>query len=1206
MTCARCQKNNPLGARFCGACGTRLDEPCPACGLANPPENRFCHACGLSLATGEVRTRDVSPRSYTPQHLAEKILSTRAALEGEHKQVTVLFADIEDFTGLAGRLDPEDVHLLMDEVFSVLLECVHRYEGTVNQFLGDGIMALFGAPVALEDHAVRAVGAALDIHDTITARADDFRTRFGHSPALRIGLNSGRVVVGKIGDDLRMDYTAQGDTVNLAARLQQLAEVGTVTMGPATQRLVADSVECVSLGAFAVKGRATLIEVFRPIQMLERGALLSISPTSGLSPFVGREEELAVLLEMFNAVRGGDFQTAIVTGEAGGGKSRLLHEFRRRIDHPGLRWFVGHCVPYGRSTPYRPIVKMLRAACGFRENDSPEAAARALGTLLTPLGERRQQVEAVLRYVLGLQSADTELAPLSAVDRRTAITRALDAVIEVLGAAGPLVLVLEDCQWLDPVSAEYLALISQRLPPGPILFVLTFRPDEATGLVGRAVGEHVLLRPLSPPQAQTLTTSLAGGQLSPELVTLVVDRAGGNPLFIEEVTRSLVESGAESIPPTVEALLKARIDRLAPNLKAALCTAAVIGQEFSKALLERVLDDPSDLGATMQELVSLGLITESERTTDVFRFRQPLLQEVAYEGWLTHRRNALHKLIGETIERIYPHRLFEYLEKLARHFTRSEQWDRAVHYDRASGRKATTLCANREAIRRFERASEMLQRLPESLERAGQAIDIRLDLCSPNLQLGRLDEVLRLCREAEPLAKALGDQPRLAHVYSHLSNYHYLKGEPDTATEYGQLCLTMSGGASNPSVPHAPRQYLGTSYHVLGRFQEATAILKEHIEAIEHGEEFKRFGPDNLSYVSSCGWLAFTLSELGDFPRAHEMAARGHQVAIMARHAYVQAIATTFAGLVWHSQGDIGRAFPILRQSLNICLDHQLVVWRPIAGALLGHASVLLGQVSDGLDLLTEAAAVTEQLQVRAYQALWAGRLAEALLVAGQIPKAHETARRALELAVQHKEAGNHARALVVLGTICLRLGPATFDQARDYLQQGLIEAEQLHMRPLLARCYDILGRLARERGDSVAASPFHERSITIQRELGLNAWWAALLIPPLSVEKRPADLRRYPRTVVAWPVTVKTDQRSFHLLTANVSQLGAKVPFGEPLEVGTPAQLHFQPPDGRPLDVQARVSRADSDGLVFAFASALGEGALLSSEPPSSGAVVG
>jgi class 3 adenylate cyclase/tetratricopeptide (TPR) repeat protein len=1201
VTCPACRQATPPGAAVCGVCGARLESLCPSCGLSNPWGSRFCNACGTALTAKSATDRFTSPRSYTPKHLAERILSSRAALQGERKQVTVLFADLQGFSELAERLDLEDLHLLMDEVFAVLLDAVHRYDGTINQFLGDGIMALFGAPVALEDHALRAVQAALEIQQTFAARAADFRTRFGAAPALRIGLNSGRVVVGKIGDDLRMDYTAQGDTVNLAARLQQLAEAGTVAASPATHWLVADSVECRSLGMHSVKGKAAPVEVFRPVRALEQDERSGASSRRGLSPFIGREEELGRLGELFADASLGHPQSAIVTGEAGAGKSRLLLELHRRIDRPGLRWFAGHCVPYGRSTPYRSILKSLRAACGLHDNDPPEEALRTLDELLAPLGEQRQRVGPLLRHLLGLQPPETELSLVLAPDRGAAITRALDAVIEVLAAGGPLVLVLEDCQWLDPVSAEYLTLISQRLASGRILFILTYRPGDWGQPLPRPPGEQILLCPLTAAESHALVTGIGGDRLAPDLVTLAVNRAGGNPLFLEEVTRTLVESGTESIPPTVEALLRARIDRLSPGLKVTVETASVIGQEFSRALLGQVLGEPVDVTAALRELVNQGLVAESDGTADLFRFRQPLLQEVAYEGWLLHRRRALHRRIGETIERLYSQRLFEHVEKLARHFTRAEEWERAAHYHRAAGRKAASLCANREAIQRFERALDLLGRLPGNVSRTKGEIDVRLDLCSPKLQLGRLDEVLRLCQDAESLAKEVGDQGRLAHAYSHLGNYHYMNGEPDTATEFARLCLTVSSGVEVAAMPHSPLQYLGTCYHVLGRYQEAVTILTQQIEAIEREDEFRRFGPTNLSYVSSCGWLAFTLADLGEFARAHSAAAKGTGAAAMAGHAYVQAIASTFAGLVWHTQGELDRALPVLRQSLDTCLEHQLVVWRPIAAALLGHTYVLQGQVSQGLDLLGEAATLRERLQVRAYSALWTARLAEALLVAGELPAAVETARRAVQLAVQYKEPGNHARALIVLGTALFRVGAATFTDARDSLQQGLLETQRLGMRPLLARCYDVLGRLASEQGDTAAAWQLRQTSASIERELNLKPWWEPLTNPSPSGAGKTggSELRRHPRTAVSWPVTVDTPQRRLHLQTTNMSAVGAKVRPTQPLEIGTPAQLHFQRPDGRSLDVQARVSRADADGLVFAFISDLGDGVLLSAEPP-------
>jgi class 3 adenylate cyclase/tetratricopeptide (TPR) repeat protein len=1157
---------------------------CSECRQDNPDDSRFCRACGRAL----VEVRDHAPRAYTPRHLAERILNSRASLEGERKHVTVLFADVEDFTRLSGSMDPEDVHFLMEEIFAILLETVHRYEGTINQFLGDGVMALFGAPVALEDHALRAVRAALEIQDQMAAHGADLRARFGTAPALRIGLNSGQVVVGRIGDDLRMDYTAQGDIVNLAARLQQIAGAGFVAMGETTRRLVAGSVQCVPLGPHQVKGRLHPVAVFRPVRALDGGEVDLVFRNSGLSPFVGRDKELSVLLESFHAASPGGPRVVKVVGEAGIGKSRLLTELRRRLEGPDLNWFTGHCVPYGRSTPYRPVLKTIRLACGLHDGTSAEAAAEALDVLVAPLGERRSEVAPIVQWLLGHQQSADDGPARSPVDRPLAITRAIDAIVELLAARGPLVLAWEDCDWLDSASAEYLAGLTERLPSGkPILIILTYRSPESSG-AARPNGQELVLLPLTADQSAMLVTHLASDRLGPELVTLAVDRAGGNPLFLEELTRTLLESGEPGVPPTVDALLRARIDRLASPLKSVLEIAAVIGQEFSSVLLGQVVAEKVDLTAALAELVRCGVLSESDTSAGVFRFRQPLLQEVAYEGWLHHRRRDVHRAIGTAIEHLYAHRLFEHIEKLARHFTRSEDWSRAVYYQRAAGRKALVLCANREAIRRFTRALQILDRMSDSVGKLVESVDLRLDLCSPHLQLGQLDEVARLCTEAEPIVEKLDDRRRLADVYSHLSNYHYLKGEPDTAIEFGRRCLETGAGKDPAPLAHAPRQYLGMCHHVLGRYRQASTILTEHIEALETGQDVRRFGPVNLSYVSSCGWLAFTLAELGEFPDAHESAAQALRAATMAGSAYAETIASAFSGLVMQAQGDLDRAIPLLDQSFKSSVEHQLVVWRPIAGTLLGHALAMQGRGPLGLELLNEAAALAESVGVLVYRALWTARLAEAWMLAGDVSKALETARHAVELAERHKERGSHAHALAVLGTLYARPSTGSLPQAREHLGRGLLEAEELGMRPLMCRCYDVLGDVAHRQDDAATARQLKESSRTMQRELGLVAWWRRLLDPtPAAASGNKSELRRHPRVRVSWPVLVDTGPQRLRLQTMDVSALAAKVLSDHAFEVGTSAMLRFERPGCDPVEMQGRVARTDTDGFVFAFDSA-------------------
>jgi class 3 adenylate cyclase/tetratricopeptide (TPR) repeat protein len=1081
MVCPSCRCENPDHARYCASCSAPLREP------IDPVERaRFCVHCGqpLPLAASSVRA---APGTYTPKHLADKILTSRSALEGERKQVTVLFADVENFTRLGERLDPEDLHGLMDRVFAVLLDAVHRYEGTVNQFTGDGVMALFGAPVAVEDHALRAVEAALEIQSTMAARADEFRAAFGSAPQLRIGLNTGRVVVGKIGDDLRMDYTAQGDTVNLAARLQMLAEAGTVAMSATTQRLVGTSVEGMSLGAHRVKGKEQPVEVFRPLRLRRRATVRDAS-ADRIVPFVGREMELARLIEFLAEARSGRPRSVVVIGDAGVGKSRLLREARRRTEREA-RWVAGHGVPYGRATPYRPMVEIIRAIFDVTDDDGEHVARGKVETQLAALGDDAVLLGPALRWLLALGTPDPALAVLSPTDRKATITRALDGLLRRLATSTPHVVVVEACQWLDPATDEYLASATRRLDTASLAFVFTRRPDE-TGRASSPLGsERIVLRPVAPPEARALVSSLAP-DLSRDLVELVADRTGGNPLFLEEVTRSVLETGTARIPPTVEDVLMARIDRLPPRAKAVLQTTAVIGRQFSRPLLVRVVGDDGTVDAAIDTLVGVGLIQRTPSSPDVFTCEQPLVHEVTYEGLLHQHRKLLHRKVGEGIEDVFAQRLGEHVEELARHFTQADDWARALHYDREAGAKAAALGANTHAARWFERALDVLGHLPVTAEVTRQTIEIQLELCRSLVQLGRLDEVLKLARQAEALAQRLGDDQRLGEVYAYIANYHYMKGEPDAAIRYGCLCLEIGDRSETSRTRRAARQYLATSYHALGEYAMAEEILGQQIAALESTESFERVGPVNLAYVSACAWLAFTLADVGEFDTAHQVAERGLQAAMRAGHPYARAIATTFAGYPRHMQGDTGQALPMFETSFQLCAEHHLEVWRPVASALLGHASVVVGKVDHGLELLWDAAAVNERLGVVAYRALWTTYLADALLLNGQAGQAVDLAQRALDLAVQHKEQGNATRALQVLGTALIQLGPGALERAEQHLQQALEQAERLRMRPLVATCYASLAALARKRGDAPGAARFAGTARSLANELAMRFWW--------------------------------------------------------------------------------------------------------------------
>ena len=407
MRCPQCGHDNPDGVKFCGECGTRMEGLCPGCGTSNPPTNKFCHQCGQALAPPPTSAaRFASPQSYTPPHLAEKILTSRTALAGERKQVTVLFADVSGFTSISEQLDPEDVHQLMNRAFELMLGEVHRYEGTINQFLGDGVMALFGAPIAHEDHAQRAVHAALGMQRVLQGYGAELQRTQGIAFRVRLGLNTGLVVVASIGDNLRMDYTAVGDTTNLAARMLNLAEPGQIVIAEDTHRAVSGYFVTRPLGARAIKGKAEPVNAYEVVRARGLRTRLEVGAERGLTPFVGREPELTILQERWAEARAGRGQVICLMGEAGIGKSRLLLEFQRRLADEPVTWLTGRCISYGKEMAYLPIIDLLKHNFQVEEGDDDATVSAKIEQGMVALGEELQPAIPHIKYLLSVPPGD--------------------------------------------------------------------------------------------------------------------------------------------------------------------------------------------------------------------------------------------------------------------------------------------------------------------------------------------------------------------------------------------------------------------------------------------------------------------------------------------------------------------------------------------------------------------------------------------------------------------------------------------------------------------------------------------------------------------------------------------------------------------------------------------------------------------------------
>jgi class 3 adenylate cyclase/tetratricopeptide (TPR) repeat protein len=721
MRCRSCQQDSPAGARFCIGCGARLAAACAGCGAELPESARFCPACGRAVEPAPAAVAAPAPDAYTPRHLAERILTSRAALQGERKPVTVLFCDVVDSTALAERLGPDAMHALLNRFFETALAQIHRYEGTVNQFLGDGFMALFGAPLAHEDHARRAALAALGV-----ARAVDTPIVPDSGPPVtlrvRMGLNTGLVVVGAIGDNLRMDYTAVGDCTHLAARLQQSAAPGSIVVSQATARLVEGHVALEPLGALDVRGLSGPVTAYRLVGA-DRPASSTAVVGRARSPFVGRERQVATLRALFAEITQGQGRIVGIVGEPGLGKSRLLLEMRREIGEQAV-WLEGRCLSYGSTIPYLPVLDLLRGACDVAETATPEHAADRVRATLADLGLDPGERAPYLLHLLGLKEPDE---PVRALGGDVLMARTLDTLRQLWLRASrrqPLVLVVEDLHWIDPASEACLASLAEGLASAAALLVATYRPGYRPPWIDRSYATQMTLAPLRRDDSLGVVHALLPDLTADDtLVRMILDKAEGNPFFLEELVYAVGEAGAGPVrvPDSVQGVLAARIDRLPETAKHALQTASVLGREFPERLLRAIADEPDRLDADLRDLTRLEFLHErpdaDERT---YVFKHALTQDVAHATLVTPRRRALHRRAADALAAIYAERVADMAPVLAHHYLEAQAWAEAVPHARRAAAMAAGAWANREALARYDQALTASERagLPAAERRA--------------------------------------------------------------------------------------------------------------------------------------------------------------------------------------------------------------------------------------------------------------------------------------------------------------------------------------------------------------------------------------------------------------------------------------------------------------------------------------------------------
>jgi class 3 adenylate cyclase len=723
MLCTECQQENPAGAKFCGECGAHLAPACAGCGTAHRPDQNFCWACGTRLAALTSAATGGTPGSHIPRHLAERILTSKAALEGERKQVTVLFADLKGSTELLADRDPEEARKLLDPVLDRMMEAVHYYEGTVNQVMGDGIMALFGAPLAHEDHAARGCYAALRMQESVKRYAEEIFRSAGVPIHIRVGLNSGEVVVRSIGNDLHMDYTAVGQTTHLAARMEQMAIPGSILIPGTMLSLTRDAVATNSLGPRSVKGLATPIETYEVVGASTTGSRRQATAARDLTRFVGRHTEMATLHQALERASAGHGQVVAIAAEPGVGKSRLIREFLHSDAAQGWRTLEATGVSSGKTTAYLPLLELLRTYFEIDVQDDPRTICDRVTTQLHALQEDAWPSGPALLQVLDVPADDPQWQTLDPLRRREHMLDALRRLVLRESRIQPLLLVFDSLHWMDSQTHAFLDAIVQSLADSRIFLLITHRPEYQHPWTETPHYTGLLLKPLPADSAQQLLDPLLGSDPSLQaLKSWLISRTEGNPFFLQESIRTLIETQAlmgergayrlvkplESIqlPATIHAVLAPRIDRLPAEAKRLLQAASVIGKDVPLVLLQAIADMSEDEIRRNLTILQAGDFLHELRLfpSMEYTFRHTLTQEVTYDTLLRERRRALHARVMEALEQLHADRPGEQVESLAQHALRGEVWHKAVSYLRQAGVKAAARGVNREAVGFLEQA----------------------------------------------------------------------------------------------------------------------------------------------------------------------------------------------------------------------------------------------------------------------------------------------------------------------------------------------------------------------------------------------------------------------------------------------------------------------------------------------------------------------
>jgi predicted ATPase/class 3 adenylate cyclase len=1106
MVCPKCGSENHESVKFCEECGTKLEMICPGCGATIRPGKKFCGECGHRLSdTPKPTPKDLTfdeklakIQKYLPGNITEKILSQRNRIEGERKQVSVLFTDMAGYTTLSEKLDAEEVYSLMDQVYEILIHKVTEYGGTVNEFTGDGIMALFGAPIAQEDAPQRAIRASLAIHREIVQFNERMRReKPGHIPLrMRAGIHTGPVVVGTIGNDLRVSFTAMGDTVNLASRMETLADPGTTYVTDETFKLTEGYFRFECLGQKLIKGKLEPVEVYQVIAPSSRRTRFDVSAERGLTPFVGRQRELELLLDIYDRARSGRGQAASIVADAGMGKSRLLYEFRKAIANERVTFLEGKCLSYSRGVAYHPLIDLLKGQFDIRDNDGDPEIQEKVKQGLKILKIDEKTTLPYFLELLSVQDSGIDKIALSPEGKRDQIFQALNRLALKGAETQPLIMAIEDLHWIDKSSEEVLKDLMEHIAGAKVMLIFTYRTEYIHTWGARSYHSQVTLNRLSNREALAMVTHLLSTESIVEnLQDLILEKTEGVPFFIEEFLKSLKDLGIihrresvyaltrdpkdVTIPSTIQDVLLARVDALPEGAKEVLQAGSVIEREFPYPLIQMVTGLPErELLTHLSALKDSELLYERGIFPDsTYIFKHALTREVVYDSILSKRRREFHSAVARAMEHLYQSNLTEHLATLCDHYMAGENYEKAEDYSRLSNRKAMKSGSLPDAVTQAQKRVACLERLPLNEENQKKIIDARTGLALHLLELNHFMASKETIDPIIEMAQRMNYKKRLGQIKTILGTY-YTQGE-----NYPAAFQTFEEAMA---ISEETKDIVTSSYlsYWLGMYLASNCEFEKAAQFIQKAIDINVFAGNLWGTAAIQATFAFAcFFNNGRIIKGFQISAESVQIAEESGDPYSKGLAYTCHGLLCYGRGLFETAEKNFLEGKNLCQRINQPTFNFLAHFYLAELNFEKGEYLEA-----------EKWLMKAYQIVKDSGMNPSYLNHAEVNLLKTKSMvypQDLESLCACSENNNNktiqGSIYRDIGAILIKIGDLT--EAETWLRKAIVEDQRNGTRFFLGKDYALYAEFFKRKDDRQMAQENLGKAITIVKECGADGW---------------------------------------------------------------------------------------------------------------------